>query len=80
MKVYLFGAVLSLSCVGFVLCTTVKDNSVIFLFDVVEIVNKNFCVDNCLKLVEDESMVIAFVFKFSEFLMKGGFYLIKWLL
>lgn len=80
MKVHLFGAVSSPSCAGFALCTTAKDNSATLPPDVVETVNKNFCVDNCLKSVEDESMAIALVPKLSELLMKGGFHLTKWLL
>lgn len=79
MKVHLFGAVSSPSCAGFALRKTAKDNSATFPPDVVETVNKNFYVDDCLKSVESESMAIKLVPKLSELLMKGGFHLTKWL-
>ena len=79
MKVHLFGAVSSPSCAGFALRKTAKDNSATFPPDVVETVNKNFYVNDCLKSVESESMAIKLVPKLSELLMKGGFHLTKWL-
>ena len=79
MKVHLFGVVSSPSCAGFALRKTAKDNSAIFPPDVVETVNKNFYINDCLKSVESESMAIKLVPKLSELLMKEGLHLTKWL-
>ena len=79
MKVHLFGAVSSPSWAGFALCKTAKDNSATFPPNVVETVNKNFYINDCLKAVESESMAIKLVPKLSELLMKGGLHLTKWL-
>ena len=79
MRDHLFGAVSSPSCAGFALRKTAKDNSATFHPDVVETVNKNLYVDDCLKSSESETMSIKLLPKLSELLMKEGFHLTKWL-
>lgn len=51
MIVYLFGGVLFLSCVNFVLRKIVDDNEDVYGLEIVNIVKWNFYVDDCLKLV-----------------------------
>ena len=49
LKDFPFGAVCLPSCAGYALCRTVQDNEGLFPPEVIETVNKNFYVDDCLK-------------------------------
>lgn len=51
MEVYLFGVTLLLVCFNFFFRKIVEDNIDEFDVEVVEIVRKNFYVDDCFKLV-----------------------------
>lgn len=52
MVVYLFGVILLLSCVNYVLRKIVYDYKGFYNIEVINIVFKNFYVDDCLKLVK----------------------------
>jgi hypothetical protein len=49
MQVHLFGATSSPSCANFSLRKTAEDNRKDFDLEVIETVNRNFYVDDCLK-------------------------------
>lgn len=52
MMVYFFRGVLFFSCVNFVLRKIVNDNKVYYDLQIVYIVERNFYVEDCLKLVK----------------------------
>lgn len=52
MTVHLFGGISSPSCANFALRKTAEDNQEEFQPETVRTVERNFCIDNCLKSVE----------------------------
>ena len=78
LKVFPFGAVGSPSCAGYALRRTAQDKEGLFPPKVIETVNKNFYVDDCLKSVTDEDSAVSLVPKLGQLLSSGGFHLTKW--
>lgn len=79
MRVHLFGGVSSPSCANFALKKTAKDNEADFEPQVVETVERNFYVDDCLKSVSEEDEAVKLAKQLRELLARGGFKLTKWL-
>ncbi len=79
MTVHLFGAVSSPSCSCYALKQTAKDNEADFPSEVIETVNNNFYVDDCLKSVPSEEVAISMVKNLTSLCQKGGFRLTKWI-
>ena len=79
MRVHLFGGASSPSCANFALKKTAKDNEADFNTKVIETVERNFYVDDCLKSVRKEDDAIDLARKLRELLARGGFKLTKWL-
>ncbi|XP_028406776.1 uncharacterized protein LOC114529218 [Dendronephthya gigantea] len=79
MRVHLFGGASSPSCANFALKKTAKDNETSFNAKVIETVEKNFYVDDCLKSVREEEEAVDLAKKLRELLARGGFKLTKWL-
>lgn len=79
MTVHLFGAVSSPSCVCYALKQIAKDNEADFPSEVIETVNNNFYVDDCLKSVPSEEVAISMVKNLTSLSQKGGFRLAKWI-
>ncbi len=79
MAVHLFGAVSSPSCASYALRKTAEDDRVHFPSEVVKTVKQNFYVDNCLKSVPSEEDAVVMVKALSDFCLKGGFTLTKWI-
>ncbi|XP_028417119.1 uncharacterized protein LOC114541385 [Dendronephthya gigantea] len=79
MRVHLFGGASSPSCANFALKKTAKDNETSFNAEVIETVEKNFYVDDCLKSVREEEEAVNLAKKLRELLARGGFKLTKWL-
>ena len=77
-KGFPFGAVCSPVCAGYALYRTAQDNEGLFSLEVIETVNKNFYVDDCLKSVTDEVSPVSLVPKLGELLSSGGFDLTQW--
>jgi hypothetical protein len=78
MLVHLFGATSSPSCANFALRKMAEDNANEFVPSIVDIVKKNFYVDDCLKSVSDEQEGVEVARKLPELLSRGGFRLTKW--
>lgn len=78
MLVHLFGGVWSPSCANFALLKTAQDNSHLYDTEAVEIVRKNFYVDDCLKSVNSEERAIELIGQLRHMLAAGGFNLTKW--
>ena len=57
---------------------TAQDNEGLFPLEVIETVNKDFYVDDCLKSVTDEDSAVSLVPKLGQLLSNGGFHLTKW--
>ena len=79
MRVHLFGSASSPSCANFALKKTAKDNEAEFSPEVIETVERNFYVDDCLKSVREEDEAVILARKLRELLARGGFKLTKWL-
>ena len=79
MRVHLFGGASSPSCANFALKKTAKDNEADFGPEVIETVERNFYVDDCLKSVREEEEAVILARKLRELLARGGFKLTKWL-
>lgn len=79
MTVHLFGAVSSPSCASFALKQTAKDNEGDFPLEVIETINNNFYVDDCLKSVSCEEKAISMAKDLTCLCQKGGFRLTKWI-
>ncbi len=58
---------------------TAKDNEADFPSEVIETVNNNFYVDDCLKSVPSEEVAISMVKNLTSLCQKGGFRLTKWI-
>ena len=76
MLVHLFGATSSPSCASFALIQT-EDNKNDFDLVTVEIVQRNFYVDDCLKSVETEKEANELQEELRRLLSRGGFHLTK---
>ncbi|XP_028394892.1 uncharacterized protein LOC114519037 [Dendronephthya gigantea] len=79
MRVHLFGGASSPSCANFALKRTAKDNQAEFDPKVIETVERNFYVDDCLKSVSEEEEAVNLSQQLRELLARGGFKLTKWL-
>ena len=79
MRVHLFGGASSPSCANFALKKTAKDNQTDFSPKVIETVERNFYVDDCLKSVGREDEAVDLARQLRELLARGGFKLTKWL-
>lgn len=79
MTVHHFGAVSSPSCVCYALKQIAKDNKADFPSEVIETINNNFFVDDCLKSVSSEDVAISMVKNLTSLCQKGGFRLAKWI-
>ena len=79
MHVHLFGGASSPSCANFALKKTPKDNEADFNHQVIETVEQNFYVDDCLKSVSNEEDAVDLAKQLRELLAQGGFKLTKWL-
>nr|CAB3263159.1 uncharacterized protein LOC104265735 [Phallusia mammillata] len=79
MLVHLFGATSSPSCASFCLKQAADDLRSEFPKEVVETVEKNFYVDDCLKSVSTEAEAVQLVKGICALLKKKGFRLTKWL-
>lgn len=79
MRVNLFGGASSPSCANFALKKTAKDSEADFEPQVVETVERNFYVDDCLKSVSEEYEAVKLAKQLREILARGGFKLTKWL-
>lgn len=79
MTVQLFEGVCSAICTNYGLQKSAKDNSNDFDPLVVRTVDRNFYVDDCLKLVETQETAIVLVDQLWKFLLRGGFNLTKWI-
>ena len=77
MTVHLFRAVSSPSCACYARRKTAEDNRNIFSTDVVGTVNRNFCMDYCLKSLPSEEEAIQMVKDLAEVCQTGGFHLTK---
>ncbi|XP_038050892.1 uncharacterized protein LOC119724042 [Patiria miniata] len=79
MCVHLFGGTWSPSCCNFALRQTADDNQDQFSPEAVEIVKRNFYVDDCLVSVESEEKAVNLSDELRNLLQRGGFKLTKWL-
>ena len=77
MKVHLFGATSSPSCAGFALRKTAEDHQNEYDRDVIDTVQKNFYVDDCLKSVKTKEAAIKLIEDLRQLLKEGGFRLTK---
>ena len=75
MEFNLFGSTLSPSCASFASGRLLKKN---FAHEVIDTVQKNFYVDDCLKSVQSSCSAIVLRGQLCELLQKGGFRLTKW--
>ena len=73
MVVHLFGAKSSPSCANFALLQTAEDNSSDFCPAVLDTVNCNFYVDDCLKSVDSEAEAIGLINELIMLLRRVGF-------
>ena len=78
MTVHLFGATSSPSCCSYALKKTAEDN-IEFSKEVIDTVNRNFYVDDCLKSSPTKEEAIGLVKELPALLSRGGFRLTKWL-
>ncbi len=78
MAVHLFGATSSPSCFSYALKKTAEDN-IEFSKEVIDTVNRNFYVDDCLKSSPTKEEAIGLVKELPALLSRGGFRLTKWL-
>jgi len=79
MCVHIFGAASSPTCSNFALRKCREDFNEDKKFDVADVLNKNFYVDDMLKSVTDEKSGIMLAEQLNKTLDKGGFKLTKWL-
>ena len=78
MKVHLFGAVSSPSIANYALRQVAEDNSFKYDEEVIETINSNFYVDDCLKSVATVEQAIKLIRDLRDACTKGGFSLTKW--
>ena len=73
MLVHLFGARSSPSCSSFSSKKTAEDNRKYFNANTIDTVNRNVCVDDCLKSVASTNEAVQLVNQLPAFLRRGGF-------
>lgn len=76
-SVHIFGAVSSPSCSNFALRRTGTDNEDEFGSAVVQTIQRDFYVDDCLKSVDDQISACSLIGKLRQACSKGGFRLTK---
>ena len=79
MQVHLFGVTSSPSCANFAVRKTAEDHKADFDEEMINTVNKNFYVDDCLKSVPTISKAVNLAQQLTALLAKGGFHLTKWI-
>ena len=79
MLVVLFGAISSPASANFALRGAAADNKHCFPGDVINRVERNFYVDDCLKSLSSEAAAITHVHDLQALLPRGAFKLIKWI-
>ena len=79
MTVHLFGACSSPSCASYALQRTAKDHGTCFEGDVVQTIDKNFYVDDCLRSGHDEEKVTTVAHDVKRLCAMGGFNLTKFM-
>ncbi|XP_074639484.1 uncharacterized protein LOC141897759 [Acropora palmata] len=79
MLVHLFGAISSPASANFALRRTATDNKHCFPEAVINTVERNFYVDDCLKSLSSEATAITHVHDLQALLSRGGFKLTKWI-
>ena len=77
MQVHLFGGVSSPSCASFALRKCAEDNRGHYSTKAVNIVLRNFYVDDCLESIDGEDEAIHLATELHQILSKGGFRLTK---
>ncbi|GAA50249.1 WDFY family member 4, partial [Clonorchis sinensis] len=77
-NVYPFGATSSPFCATFSLRQTAYDNCESFDENTFRIVERNYCVDDCLVSVDSAHKALRLVDQLPRFLKRGGFHLHKW--
>ena len=77
MKVHLFGGVSSPSCASFALRKCSEDDRGHYSTEAVNVVLRNFYVDDCLKSIDGEQEAIHLATELCQILSKGGFRLTK---
>lgn len=80
MIVYLFGVILFLGCVNFILKRIVDDFEELFGSELVMFVKKDFYVDDGLKLVFLVIEVLVLIKSIKSLFVKGGFNFYKFIL
>ena len=80
MLVHLFGATSSPSSVSYVLKKTATDNQGEFDIQMTDTLNRNSCVDDCLKSVPSVENALNIVQELPKLLERGGFHFTKWIL
>ena len=79
MLVRLFGAISSPASANFALRRTAADNKHCFPGDVINRVERNFYVDDCLRSLSSEATAITHVHDLQSLLSRGGFKITKWI-
>ncbi|KAK7929669.1 hypothetical protein WMY93_006064 [Mugilogobius chulae] len=79
MTVHLFGAISSPSCAAYALKRTAQENESEFPAMVIETLQQNFYVDDCLKSAATETEAIHLIHDLIALCGKGGFVLEKWI-
>ena len=79
MTVHLFGSTSSPSCANFALQKTANSNEGDFNPERIQMIRRNFYVDNCLKAVKSNSYAVKLADQLNRCLTKGGFRLTKWI-
>ena len=78
MLVHLFGAISSPASANFALRRTATDNKHCFPEAVINTVERNFYMDDCLNSLSSEAAAITHVHDLQALLSRGGFKLTKW--
>ena len=79
MTVHLFGASSSPSCACYALRKTAEDNQNSFPAEVIDTINSNFYMDDCLRSLPSEEEAVKLVKDLTAVCLKGGFHLTKWI-
>ena len=79
MCVHLFGGTWSPSCCSYALRQTAEDHRADYDPEVLNMVQHNFYVDDCLVSVDDEHRAIEIAAELATVVKEGGFRLTKWL-
>ncbi|XP_071493377.1 uncharacterized protein [Diadema antillarum] len=78
MCVHVFGAISSPSCANYALQRTADEHVKSSFRDVVEIIHRNFYVDDCLYSTDSVEKAIETTEELTKTCQKGGFHLTKW--